>query len=117
MFDEGARAEYEANLVLLAGDVRKALKLPALPVVIGELGNGGAKAGENMLAIRKAQAEAAARIKPKGSAVFVQTHQFARPKEQSPNVGHGHHWFGNAECYFLIGDALGEAMVKLLASD
>ena len=39
---------------------------------------------------------------------------FARPKELSPNTGHGHHWFGNAESYFLIGDALGKAMVKLL---
>ena len=37
-----------------------------------------------------------------------------RPKELSPNITHGHHWFGNAESYFLIGDALGKAMVKLL---
>jgi hypothetical protein len=45
--------------------------------------------------------------------MFVPTTAFARPKEQSPNVGHGHHWFGNAESYFLIGDALGKAMVDL----
>ena len=43
----------------------------------------------------------------------ISTTAFARPKEQSPNVGHGHHWFGNAESYFLIGDALGKAMVDL----
>ena len=45
---------------------------------------------------------------------FISTTAFARPKEQSPNVGHGHHWFGNAESYFLIGDALGKGMVDLL---
>ena len=27
---------------------------------------------------------------------------------------HGHHWFDNAESYFLVGDALGEGMKKLL---
>lgn len=29
-------------------------------------------------------------------------------------TGHGHHWYGNAESYFLIGDALGRAMVQLI---
>ena len=28
---------------------------------------------------------------------------FARPPEMSPNPGHGHDWFGNAESYFLVG--------------
>ena len=46
---------------------------------------------------------------------FVKTSSFARPREQSPNVGHGHHWFGNAESYYLIGDGLGKAIVELLA--
>ena len=45
---------------------------------------------------------------------FVATTQFARPKELSPNPGHGHHWFGNAESYFLIGDALGREMITML---
>ena len=116
MVDAQARAEYEQNLVNLIKDVRKAWKKPDLPVVIGELGNGGPDAGPSMLAIRKAQAAAAARPEFKGSVVFVETTGFARPREQSPNVGHGHHWFGNAESYFLIGDALGRAMTERLAS-
>ncbi len=37
-----------------------------------------------------------------------------RPAKESPNTGHGHHEFGNAETYFLVGDALGKGMVKLL---
>ncbi len=115
MFDDQARAEYADNLVRLVDDVRAELKAPALPVVIGELGNGGPDADKNMLEIRAAQATAAERIKPAGSALFVPTSHVARPAEQSPNTGHGHHWFGNAESYFLIGDALGEAMKKLCA--
>ena len=75
----------------------------------------GEKAGGGMLELRKAQAAAAASPKlGKGTVAFVKTTPFARPKELSPNVTHGHHWFGNAESYFLIGDALGKAMVKLL---
>ena len=73
MFDEQARAEYAANLVHLAADVRAALKKPDLPVVIGELGNGGPEANANMIAIREAQAAAAAEIGPEGSAVFELT--------------------------------------------
>jgi hypothetical protein len=93
--------------------VRAEFKAPKLPVVIGELGNGGPQAGTNMLAIRAAQKAAAERKELRRNVKFVSTTAFARPKEQSPNVGHGHHWFGNAESYFLIGDALGKAMVGL----
>ena len=113
LFDAEANASYEQNLVHLIHDVRREFDSPKLPVVIGELGNLGDDAGDKMKSIRKAQAAAAARKEFAGTVTFVKTTQFARPKEQSPNVGHGHHWFGNAESYFLIGDALGEAMVKM----
>ena len=113
MFNKDALAEYETNLTHLIKDVRKEYNKPKLPVIIGELGNGGPKAGKNMLAIRAAQKAAAARKEFDGTVKFVSTTAFARPKEDSPNVGHGHHWFGNAESYFLIGDALGKAMVDL----
>jgi hypothetical protein len=114
MFNKDALEQYEDNLVHLIKDVRKEYRKPKLPVVIGELGNGGPKAGKNMLAIRAAQKAAASRKELGGNVKFVSTIAFARPKEQSPNVGHGHHWFGNAESYFLIGDALGKGMVELL---
>jgi hypothetical protein len=113
MFDKEALADYETNLAHLIKDVRAEFKAPKLPVVIGELGNGGPQAGTNMLAIRAAQKAAAERKELRRNVKFVSTTAFARPKEQSPNVGHGHHWFGNAESYFLIGDALGKAMVGL----
>jgi len=114
MFDKDALIEYEDNLVHLIQDLRKEFKSPNLPVIVGELGNGGPKAGANMLAIRAAQKAATGRKEFKGKVKFVSTTDFARPKEDSPNIGHGHHWFGNAESYFLIGDALGRGMVELL---
>jgi hypothetical protein len=116
MFDPEARKEYEDNLINLIKDVRAEWSIPNLPVVIGELGNGGPDASDSMLAIRKAQAAAAAHPEFKGTVTFVSTTDFARPAEESPNTGHGHHWYGNAESYFLIGNALGEGMVRLLAS-
>jgi len=69
------------------------------------------------LAIRKAQADAAARPDFKGSVLFVETHDFVRKPEDSPNTGHGHHEFGNAETYFLVGDALGRGMKKMQKQD
>ena len=113
MFNKDALEQYEDNLVHLIKDMRREYKKPKLSVVIGELGNGGPKAGKNMLSIRAAQKEAAQRKELGGHVKFVSTITFARPKEESPNGGHGHHWFGNAESYFLIGDALGKAMVEL----
>lgn len=49
-----------------------------------------------------------------GNVIYVPTHDFVRKAEDSPNVGHGHHEFENAETYFLVGEALGKGMLKLL---
>ena len=73
------------------------------------------EAGGAWATLRKAQANAANRSEFKGNAIFVETRHFVRPAQDSPNPGHGHHEFGNAETYFLVGDALGKGMVKLLA--
>ena len=114
MIDERGRAEYETNLVNLIEDVRAAWNVADLPVIVGELGNGGPDAGGNIQAIRDAQEAAAARPQFAGTVGFVSTTEFARSADESPNTGHGHHWFGNAESYFLIGNALGEGMIDLL---
>ena len=106
--------EYEQNLVNLINDVRKDLQAPKLPVVIGELTGPWVQAPGAWATLRKAQANAANRPGFKGNVVFVETHDFVRRPEDSPNPGHGHHEFGNAETYFLVGDALGKGMVKLL---
>lgn len=111
MISAEATSEYSDNLEKLAADVRTEFDVPKLPFIVGELGNGGpAKPNSGMERFRFAQREGTQQIP---DAVFVETASFARPKELSPNVGHGHHWFGNAESYFLIGDALGHAAVRL----
>ncbi len=107
--------DYEQNLANLIKDVRRDLKSPKLPVVIGELTGPWVRAEGQWDALRKAQAAAAARDEFAGTVVFVETHDFVRKPENSPNPGHGHHEFGNAETYFLVGDALGKAMIELYA--
>jgi alpha-galactosidase len=92
--------EYEQNLVNLIHDVRKELDAPKLPVVIGELTGPWVVAPAEWSALRKAQAAAAARPEFAGSVLFVETHDFVRKPEESPNPGHGHHEFGNAETCF-----------------
>jgi hypothetical protein len=111
---KNAVPEYEQNLVNLIKDVRKDLKAPNLPFVIGELTGPWVKAPGAWATLRKAQAAAAARPEFKGNVLFVETHDFVRKPEDSPNPGHGHHEFGNAETYFLVGDALGKGMKRLL---
>jgi len=106
--------EYEQNLVNLIKDIRKDLKAPNLPVVVGELTGAWVDAPGAWATLRKAQAAATTRPEFKGNVLFVETHDFVRPPRESPNPGHGHHEFGNAETYFLVGDALGKGMVKLL---
>jgi mono/diheme cytochrome c family protein len=106
--------EYERNLVNLVNDVRKDLKAPDLPVVVGELTGAWVEAPPEWETLRKAQAAAANRPEFQGNVLFVPTHDFVRPAKESPNPGHGHHEFGNAETYFLVGNALGKGMVELL---
>ena len=109
---------YEQNLVNLIHDVRKDLKSPKLPVVIGDLTGAWLKDAKDFppaaLAIRNAQKAAAAKPEFKGTVVCVETGDFVRKPEDSPHPGHGHHEFGNAETYFLVGDAMGKGMLKVL---
>ena len=112
MVDARATAEYADNLVLLAGDLRAEFERPDLPIVVGELGNGGEATPESGMGVFRSQQElGTSRIE---GAVFVRTHMFARDPELSPNTGHLHHWYGNAESYFLVGDALGKAAVRAI---
>ena len=113
---KNAVPQYEQNLVNLIGDVRKEFKTPNLPVVIGELTGPWVAAPGAWATLRMAQRKAAERPEFKGSVLFVETHDFVKKPEDSPNPGHGHHEFGNAETYLLVGDALGKGMKTLLAS-
>lgn len=106
--------EYETNLVNLIRDIRHDLGAPKLPVIVGELTGPWVVAPPEWTKLREAQAAAVARPEFAGNAAFVPTRDFVRKPEDSPNPTHGHHEFGNAETYFLVGDALGRAMRDLL---
>lgn len=106
--------QYETNLVNLIKDVRRDLETPGLPVVIGELTGPWVVAPGEWGVLRRAQAAAANRPEFAGNVSFVPTHDFVRPAEASPNPGHGHHEFGNAETCLLVGDALGRGMLELM---
>ncbi len=116
--DAKAVPAYEQNLVNLIHDVRKDLKSPRLPVVIAEFTGPWLPGAKDLppaaASIRQAQATVAAKPEFGGTVAFVATRDFVRKPEDSPHPGHGHHEFGNAETYFLVGDAMGKGMVKLL---
>jgi Carbohydrate esterase, sialic acid-specific acetylesterase len=107
-------AEYETNMVCFIRDIRKDLGVTALPFVIAETGmSGPEETHPRALSLMKAQAAVAEHKEFKGNVAFVSTRAFWRPKEQSPS-GQGYHWNSNAETYYLIGEAMGEAMKRLL---
>lgn len=105
--------EYEENLANFIRDIRKDLGVKNLPFVIAETGmNGPKEKHPRALSLMRAQAAVAKHKEFQGNVAFVPTKNFWRPREESPS-GQGYHWNQNAETYFLIGDAMGKAMVKL----
>lgn len=108
-------AEYEENMANFIRDIRQELALPALPFVIAETGMSGPdEKHPRALSLMKAQAAVAERPEFQGNVAFVGTKAFWRPQDVSPS-GQGYHWNTNAETYYLIGEAMGESMKKLLA--
>jgi len=106
--------EYEQNMAHLIKDLRKELGVKNLPVVIANSGFGGRQQKvDRRLGIMKAQAAVAQRDEFKETVTTVETRDFFRPAEASP-ANQGYHWNANAETYFLIGNAMGEAMKKLV---
>ncbi len=107
-------AEYESNLSHFIRDIRKDLNSPGLPFVIAETGMAGLEEKHpRALALMKAQAAVAQREEFKGNVAFVSTREFWRPAEESPS-NQGYHWNSNAETYYLIGEAMGRAMLELM---
>lgn len=107
--------EYEKNMAAFIRDIRKDLGAPKLPFVIAETGQGGpGEKNPRALALMKAQAAVASYEEFKGNVAFVGTRPFWRTEDVSPS-NQGYHWNSNAETYFLIGEAMGQAMVRLCA--
>jgi hypothetical protein len=109
--------EYEKNMANFVRDIRKDLGVKNLPFVIAETGmTGVTDTHPRAVSLRKAQATVAAMPEFRGNVAFVPTQAFWRDKDVSPS-GQGYHWNTNAETYTLIGEAMGEAMLKLCAAN
>lgn len=105
--------EYEKNMANFIRDVRKDLRAPKLPFVIAETGmSGPGEVHPRALSLMRAQAAVATHAEFQGNVAFVGTKEFYRPPEESPSR-QAYHWNSNAETYYLIGTAMGEAMKKL----
>ena len=114
--DDKHNAAYESNMTHFIHDIRRDLGVEKLPFVIAETGMSGLEEKHpRALSLMKAQAAVAEHPEFQGNVAFVGTRAFWRPQEQSPS-GQGYHWNTNAETYYLIGDAMGKAMLGLLNS-
>jgi hypothetical protein len=103
---------YEKNLVHLIKQLRKDFNAPNAKFVSASLGqtkkgatDGGGKILDAMLAV---DGESGKYPEFKGNVASVYTHPLSKGSSS------GGHYGGNAETYMNIGEAMGEAMVKLL---
>lgn len=109
-------AEYEENMANFIRDVRKDLGVRDLPFVIATTGMVGLEAKgirKELCEIQMAMGDAEKHPEFAGTVASVETRGFKRTNEQSPS-GFGYHWNHNAESHFLVGEAMGKAMVELL---
>ncbi|MEZ5940395.1 MAG: sialate O-acetylesterase [Planctomycetaceae bacterium] len=112
--NQGFNDAYEENMAHFIRDIRRDLNAPNLPVVIAETGMSGPEEKHpRALSLMKAQAAVAQHEEFKGNVAFVGTKAFYRAPEDSPS-GQGYHWNSNAETYYLIGEHMAKAMLKLL---
>ena len=109
--------EYEFNLANLIRDVRTDLGVPHLPVSIGVSGMSGFKPNPRRDEIIAAQFSVAnATLYPEfaGTVASVETRGFRRPPRPASPGKEFYHWNNNCESYWLVGKAMGDAMLELI---
>jgi len=116
---DGIHAErYEQNLVQLIKTLRSEFKAPNAPFVVGTIGFEGWKMEGAHVTVAEAQlavsGDKGKYPEFKGNVACVGTKDFFRSQEESPS-GQAYHWNSNAETYYLIGEAMGSAMLRLVA--
>jgi hypothetical protein len=67
--------------------------------------------------VTRAQLAVSRRPEFKRTVATAETRHFWRPREEFGGHGTDTHWNANAESYWLIGEAMGREMVKLLEGD
>jgi alpha-galactosidase len=128
MINAEATAEYTENLRHFIRDVRKDLKSPKLPFVIGEMGVDGAKASANVQKFKAAQAAVMNVAEFKDNVALVKTDVFWDQEadavfrkgwrenlDEWNKLGsdYPYHYLGSAKTMCRIGRAFGEAMIEL----
>ena len=109
-------AEYEANMTNLILDLRVALQVPNLPVVIADTGMGNAPTGAgSLIAAQGNVGDVTKHPEFAGTVKTVKTSQFDYGVIQGAS-SEGYHWNWNAQSYFNIGESMGLAMMSLLPS-
>lgn len=124
----GAEAEYESNMKHFINDVRKDLKSPKMPFVIGVMGQNGSKPAKGpMLTIQKAQMAMQDVPEFKGNVSAVRTDELIDkaaealyptwkdniPEWEKTGSDHGYHYLGSAIWHLRMGGAFGDSMLEL----
>lgn len=132
MIDPGKNSFYAEHLAHFIRDVRRDLKTPKLPVIIGQLGVRGADGLDAKgLNLRTAQASVAQLPEFTGNVRLVSTDPFwdheaytvylmgwEQHRDEWNKVGSDrpYHYLGSAKTFCGIGKAFGEAMIDLRRS-
>jgi alpha-galactosidase len=126
MFDPDFQSNYARHMANFIRDVRRDLRRPNLPFVIGQMGQGGPDgASDRVKTIKDAQASIATIDEFKGNVKVVRTDVFWDEKaaalvdnwrdhlEEWKKVGsdRGYHYLGSAITFSKIGRAFGQAML------
>ena len=128
MINEAATAQYTDNLAHFIRDVRKDLKSPNLPFVIGQMGVGGIAADRKCQTFKDAQAAVVSIPEFKDNVKLVKTDQYwdteadavfkkgwRENKAEWDTVGSDFpfHYLGSVKTMCAIGKGFGEAMIAL----
>lgn len=113
---EAHTMKYEANLVRLIKQLRIDFDAPKAKFVLATLGHDGENQAGKFLTISNAQlaVDGGKGKYPEfeGNVKTVDARPFWKNEEESPMRQH-HHYNQNAETFYGVGKALGEAMVEL----
>jgi hypothetical protein len=113
-YDEGLASHYEQNLVRLIEALRKDFDAPNAPFVLATLGQtkkgDGGNDGAILDAMLAVDGESGRHPELKGNVATVYTHPLSKGGASNSHYG------GNAQTYMNVGEAMGQAMVKLLQS-
>ena len=118
MLDAAHHSEYGPNLANLLRDLRTDLGVPAMPMVVGELGMSGTEEEidpryrAKHMSFRAQQAAPSKMPEFKATVRYVPTGPYI--VKDKPHFDGGYHYYGRADITFKMGNAFGKAMVPML---